>query len=255
VCTVVSLHRPGHTWPLLLAANRDEMQNRPWQEPARHWPDHPGVVAGRDQEAGGTWLGVNDQGVAAAILNRVGSLGPADDKKSRGILPLLALDQNNANEAAQAVCALDGSDFRPFNMVIADAGGAIWIRWAGVEPDGHPTAQAIPEGLHMLTAFDLDDRVSPRVTRHLPLFRAAPVPDPDQDLWDGWIDRLADRSRDDTNIESGAVLIEAPGGFATVSSSLIALAEEPGRTIWKFAAGAPDKAPFLPVSVDTTACV
>jgi len=51
------------------------------------------------------------------------------------------------------------------------------------------------------------------------------------------------------------VLIEAPGGFATVSSSLIALAEEPGRTIWKFAAGAPDKAPFLPVSVDTTACV
>lgn len=255
MCTVVSLHRPGHPWPLLLAANRDEMQSRPWQEPARYWPDHPNVVAGRDQEAGGTWLGVNDHGVTAAILNRVGSLGPAKNKTSRGILSLLALDHSSARDAARAICGLNGVDFRPFNMVIADAGGAIWIRWAGNEANGHPTAQPIPEGLHMLTAFDLDDTMSPRVARHLPLFRAAPVPDPEQNAWDGWIDRLADRSRDDTNIESGAVLIEAPGGFATVSSSLIALAEAPRRTIWKFAAGAPDKAPFLPVSVDTTTCV
>jgi len=255
VCTVVSLHRPGHPWPLLLAANRDEMQSRPWQKPARHWPEHPGVVAGRDEEAGGTWLGVNDHGVAAAILNRVGSLGPADGKTSRGVLPLLALEHASASDAARAICALEGREFRLFNMVVADADGAIWIRWAGIEAEGYPTAEAIPQGLHMLTAFDLDDPASPRVVRHLPLFRAAPVPDPGKDDWEGWIARLTDRSRDEANVESDAVLIEAPGGFATVSSSLIALAGEPGRTIWKFAAGAPDKAPFLPVSVDTTSCV
>ena len=255
MCTVVTLHRPGHKWPLLLAANRDEMSSRPWQEPARHWPDHPMVTAGRDLEAGGTWLGVNGHGVIAAILNRVGSLGPADGKTSRGVLPLLALEHTSAADAARALCACNGSDFRPFNMVVADASGAIWVRWAGTQESLHPTAHAMAPGLHMLTAFDLDDAVSPRVARHLPLFRAAAAPDPDRDLWESWITRLADRSRDDSHVESGAVLIDGPGGFATVSSSLLALAARPERTIWKFAAGAPDQADFRPVSVDTTGCV
>jgi uncharacterized protein with NRDE domain len=83
MCTVVILRRPGHAWPLLLAANRDEMKDRPWQPPARHWPDRPQVVAGLDELAGGTWLGLNDDGLAAGVLNRRGSLGPELDMRSR----------------------------------------------------------------------------------------------------------------------------------------------------------------------------
>jgi hypothetical protein len=255
VCTVVTLHRPGHAWPMLLATNRDEMRHRPWQAPARHWPDRPGVVAGRDEEAGGTWLGLNDHGVVAAVLNRVGSLGPAAGKTTRGVLPLLALDQTTAADAAAALSAMDGRPFRPFNMVLADRNGAWWVRWAGPETGETPQASTIPEGLHMVTAFDLDAPESPRVARHLPLFRAAPPPDPDRDAWESWIARLADPSRDKTNVESGALLIDGPGGFGTVSSSLIALAARPQNTIWKFAAGAPDKTEFRAVSVDTTVCV
>ena len=77
MCTLVILRRPGDRWPLLLAANRDEMADRPWRGPGRHWPDRPDVVAGQDLLSGGSWLGLNDHGVVAAILNRVGSLGPA----------------------------------------------------------------------------------------------------------------------------------------------------------------------------------
>ncbi|MBC7136606.1 MAG: NRDE family protein, partial [Oceanibaculum nanhaiense] len=73
MCTVILLHRPGHDWPILIAANRDEMAGRPWQSPARHWEDRPDVTAGLDVLAGGSWLGLNDHGVAAAILNRVGT--------------------------------------------------------------------------------------------------------------------------------------------------------------------------------------
>ena len=79
MCTVVILLRPGHAWPVLIAANRDEMLSRPWQPPAAHWPDRPGVVAGLDELAGGSWLGINREGVLAGILNRRGSLGPAGD--------------------------------------------------------------------------------------------------------------------------------------------------------------------------------
>ena len=85
MCTLLILRRPGHKWPLLLAANRDEIISRPWLPPDHHWPDRPHVLAGKDEEAGGTWLGVNEHGVGAAILNREGSLGPIDEKRTRGI--------------------------------------------------------------------------------------------------------------------------------------------------------------------------
>jgi len=76
MCTVVLLSRPGHDWPVLIGANRDEMADRPWDPPARHWADRPEVVAGRDRLAGGSWLGLNDRGLVAGVLNRVDSLGP-----------------------------------------------------------------------------------------------------------------------------------------------------------------------------------
>ena len=71
MCTLVILRRPEHLWPVVIGANRDEMIGRPALPPARHWPDRPEVVAGRDLLAGGSWLGVNDWGVAAAILDRL----------------------------------------------------------------------------------------------------------------------------------------------------------------------------------------
>ena len=49
MCTVVLLIRQGHAWPLVLAANRDEMENRPWEMPAEYWP---GICGGRDSLAG-----------------------------------------------------------------------------------------------------------------------------------------------------------------------------------------------------------
>ena len=120
MCTLVLLRRPGHAWPLILAANRDEMRGRPWTPPARHWPDRPEVIAGRDDLAGGTWLGLNDHGVVAGVLNRRGSLGPAPGMRSRGELALDALDHADAALAAAALASLDARAFRPFNLVIAD---------------------------------------------------------------------------------------------------------------------------------------
>src|SRR4051812_50066950 len=77
MCTLVILRRPEHDWPVVIGANRDEMIDRPAKPPGRHWPDRAEIVAGIDLLAGGSWLGVNDWGVAAAVLNRHGSLGPA----------------------------------------------------------------------------------------------------------------------------------------------------------------------------------
>jgi len=56
MCLIVFAWRPGHAQPLIVAANRDEFYARP-SLPLAQWPDAPAVYAGRDQEAGGTWLG------------------------------------------------------------------------------------------------------------------------------------------------------------------------------------------------------
>src|SRR5437867_1435292 len=53
MCTLVILRRPGHRWPVLIGANRDEMIDRASKPPGRHWPDRPELVAGRDILAGG----------------------------------------------------------------------------------------------------------------------------------------------------------------------------------------------------------
>src|SRR5262249_55991164 len=106
MCTLVILRRPEHDWPVIIGANRDEMIDRRSKPPGRHWLDRAEVVAGLDLFAGGSWLGLNDWGVAAAILNRHGSLGPAAGLRSHGELVPQALDHAEPARAAAALSHL-----------------------------------------------------------------------------------------------------------------------------------------------------
>jgi hypothetical protein len=233
VCTLVVSVRPDR---VLLAANRDERLDRPWAPPAEYWP---GIVGGRDRTAGGTWMAVNRHGVVAAVLNRVGTLGPAADKRSRGELPLIALAQPTAVLAADAIIGLDAGAWRGFNMVVADNSGAWFVRGVG---QGRPVAQALPDGVSMVTAYDPNDPASARTARHLPGLRAAePAGLAD---WGGWRAILADRS----GAAAEQINVRPSGGFGTVCSSVMALAGR-GAPVWLFAAGPPDAASFARVEL------
>lgn len=234
MCTVVLSLRPEHAWPVVLVANRDERMDRAWDPPAAWWPEYPGVIAGRDRTAGGTWMGLNGHGVAAAVLNRPGSLGPASGKRSRGELPLRALAETTAAAAVAAIVSLDAGLWRGFNLVIADRTGATFVRGAG---HGKPFACPLPTGVSMITAHDPNDRESPRVALHLARFRNAAAPEPDQ--WEAWRTILSDRS----GPAGGQMNVVPRGGFGTVCSSLLAIPAT-GEPVWQFAAGAPHEAPF-----------
>lgn len=225
---------------MLLAANRDERLDRPWDPPARHWPSQPGAVAGRDRLGGGTWMALRG-GVVAAVLNRTGSLGPAPGKLSRGDLPLMAVRHSTAQAAADAAARLDAGAYRSFNMVLADRDGAWFVRGLG---EGHPEAWRLPPGLAMVTAFDPDDPASERTQAHRPRFAAAPVPDPAAGDWSAWQALLSDRSGPRT----AAINVPPLEGFGTVCSSLLALPAE-GLPVWLFAAGPPHQAPFQQVAL------
>src|ERR1051326_426789 len=160
MCTLVILRRPEHDWPVIIGANRDEMIDRPALPPARHWPDRAEVLAGLDQLAGGTWLGVNDWGVAAAVLNRHGSLGPAAGQRSRGELVLEALDHADAVRAAEALSYLDPAAYRTFNLIIADDRDGFWLRHTCGKP---VEKRPLKDGLSMIAAGEIDDLATRRI--------------------------------------------------------------------------------------------
>jgi len=248
MCTLVLLFRPDDAWPLLVAANRDEMRDRPWSAPGRHWADRPDVVAGFDRLGGGSWLGVNDHGVVAAVMNREGALGPAPGMRSRGELVLEALDHAVAGEAVRALVDLDPRAYRAFNLFLGDPVSAHWLRSPG--EGAAVEALAIPPGLHMLTARELDDPQVPRIQTYLPRFRVARMPDPDRGMWGAWPSLLAERGPDLGQDPQGAMNLELEGGFGTVCSQLVAIPRHPGfgrRVVFLFAGGPPHEAPFEPV--------
>jgi hypothetical protein len=242
MCSVIVLYRPGHDWPLLLAANRDERLDRPWSAPGRHWPGRPSVLAGRDEDAGGTWMGVNEAGVLACVLNRPGSLGPAPGKRSRGELPLLALDHPSAEAAAARLATLDASAWRPFHLVLADVSGVWFLRGLGC---GRPEARPLAPGLAMVTAQEPNDLSSPRIARALPRFAAIPPPDPEAGDWSGWEALLADSAPGEDR--AAALNLPPADGFGTVCSSLVALAAD-GRRVWRFCPAPPGAAAFRTIS-------
>jgi uncharacterized protein with NRDE domain len=252
MCTVVILRRPAHEWPIVIAANRDEMASRPWLPPARHWPDRAEVTAGLDQLAGGTWLGVNDLGVVAGVLNRRSSLGPDPALRSRGELVLEALDHADATDAAAALADLDGRSYRSFNMFVADNRDAYWVKGLGPESNGGVVAEPLPEGVSMLTSFDLNDPASPRVRHYLPQFEAAEPPDPSAGDWSAWEALVANREFAPGSGPEEAMVIMTARGFGTLSGSLVALPaiEFPERRpVWRFVHGRPGNGPWREVNL------
>ncbi len=233
MCTVILSVRPDR---ILLAANRDERVDRQWDPPAAWWPDRPGVIGGRDRTGGGTWMAMNAAGVVATVLNRPGTLGPAAGKRSRGDLPLMAVEHPDAARAAVAIEALDASLWRGFNMVIADRTGAWFIRGIGA---GHPRAERLPVGVSMVTAHDPNDLTSPRTAKHLARFQAA------EPSFESWRPLIADRH----GAPAEQINVTARGGFGTVCSSFLTLPAA-GSPVWLFAPGPPDTTEFRPATPD-----
>ncbi len=236
MCTIVILRRPDHQWPLLVASNRDEKTNRPWRSPGRHWQDRPEVVAGIDELGNGTWLGVNDYGVMAAVTNRKNTLGNDPRLRSRGELVLEALDHPDALDAIDAILDVEPAAYRGFNFLVADNRDAWWVRSTG--PDAAKVeAFEIPEGISIITSGGANELNSARTRFYLPKFERATIPNPEKGDWSSWEELLQS-----TDIEAGAgseeaMLISPRDGYGTVSSSLIALGTPftgTPKVIWRF---------------------
>jgi uncharacterized protein with NRDE domain len=116
MCLIVFAINCHPRYRLILGANRDEYRSRP-TEPAGFWPDHPQVLAGRDRQAGGTWLGVTRDGRVAAVTNYRDPRQQIDNPPSRGRLVADYLTGTRDIPAFQSLLNRDGDIYEGFNLL------------------------------------------------------------------------------------------------------------------------------------------
>ena len=118
MCLIVFAWRPAHAQPLIVAANRDEFYARP-SLPLAQWPEAPHVYAGRDQEAGGTWLGIGANGRFAALTNIRDPHQPPS-RKSRGELVAGFLSGDKPIDDYLSEVVRRSPEYAGFNLLIGN---------------------------------------------------------------------------------------------------------------------------------------
>lgn len=135
---------------LVVAANRDEFHRRP-AAPLAPWPDAPGILAGRDLQAGGTWLAVDRERRFGLITNFRDLSLPRATGPSRGeLIPRFLLGQVSACEYLDGVNAR-ASEYPGFNLLLADT-NALW--YASNRAD--PFARELRGGIYGVSNHLLD---------------------------------------------------------------------------------------------------
>ncbi|WP_436924551.1 NRDE family protein [Halosimplex amylolyticum] len=237
MCTLVFAWQVFTDAPVVAAANRDEMRDRPSTPPALV-DESPRVLAPRDEEAGGTWIGYNEHGVFVAITNRwTGAEDEGAAERSRGLLVRDALRQSTAEEAARLVeRELDDRRYDGFNLVIADANAALFVEWDG----DSRRVQNFDPGVHVVVNVGADgDYVIPEARAeageaqaHNAGNVAAVLQVEPGETSTAWLDRAADVISDH---EYGVCIHR--DHFGTRSSSLVEIGREGSR--YRYADGPP----------------
>jgi hypothetical protein len=233
MCTLAILYRVARGTPILVAANREERFDRPTQYP-KIQSGSPRVVCGTDRRAGGTWLGVNQNGLFCAVANRRKTSLPAEPR-SRGLLCRELLELRSAREAAaQAAKELAKGSYAGANYICADG------RYAAVVHGGDKIEIVeLSPGLHVVTGGDVDD---PKDERHQFVRRMLTL----QTL-DSAVAFLAVASRVfsrklDSEGRRGVVLLG--NEFGTVSSTLLSLPRKIQHAAYQYTPGPPCDYPY-----------
>jgi uncharacterized protein with NRDE domain len=123
MCLILVAWKVREHLPLVVAANRDERHARA-ASPAAFWPDRPGILAGRDLTAHGTWLGVSRGGRFASVTNYRGGFDPCA-AESRGALVSRFLEDGLA--ARDYVGTLSPARYSGFNLLACDGRELWWV--------------------------------------------------------------------------------------------------------------------------------
>ncbi len=233
MCILAIQYQLVNDSPILIAANREEFYDR-----ASHAPSiqsgKPRVLCGIDQQAGGTWLGVNQNGMFVAACNRSKARPPVA-ARSRGVLCRELLRCTSSRQALdQAQEELSTGKYDGVNFVIADQESA----WAVHGGDELNTVE-LEQGLSIIGNGDVNDHRDHRVQLAYRLLTLQTLDSPVKFL--AVASKVFARS---PSPPGRPTMIVRGRDWGTVSSTLISLGKKPRDAIYQFANGAPDQARY-----------
>jgi uncharacterized protein with NRDE domain len=149
VCLILTAWQVHPDYPIVIAANRDEFHQRPTAA-ASWWPDRPHILAGRDLQARGTWLGITADGQIAALTNfrDPNQLKPAAPSRGRLVVEMLEARVNVADRLAQL--SRVSPRYAPFNLLCTDG------RQLGVYESVPAVGRVLDPGIYGLSNHLLD---------------------------------------------------------------------------------------------------
>ncbi len=228
MCMMAILYRVAKDTPVLVAANREERFDRPTQHP-KIQSGTPRVVCGIDRKSGGTWLGVNQHGMFAAVTNRRKTVVPAEPR-SRGLLCRELLGMPTAKEAAQVAAEeLATGAYAGANYICGDADYA-----AVVYGGNRIEVVELSPGLHLITNGNLND---PHDQRHEFIQRMLTLHTLDSAVTFLAVTSRAFSRKPDVAGRRGVVLTGAE--YGTVSSTLLSLPAKLQQSVYQYAPGPP----------------
>jgi uncharacterized protein with NRDE domain len=162
MCTIVILRRVHPDYPLILAANRDELFDRP-SAGVQVLCESPRAIGGKDLVRGGTWMGTTDAGFFVGLTNQRPKGPSLVAPRSRGEVVLRALQAGSVEAVERYLGTLNPAEFSPFNLLYGDAA---MLRVAYARPDvPRIRSEEVPEGIHVLPNDVLDCPELPKVER------------------------------------------------------------------------------------------
>lgn len=239
MCFVLTLFQVNSRYPLIVAANRDEARSRPSTGP-HLWPQSD-IWAGRDDVAGGTWLGVNEGGLLVAITNRAGE--PVDPSlPSRGQLCLAALRQPDLSMARATVEAdLAVRSYNAFNLLCATTEAAWVATW-------RRQSRWLRPGVHVVTNHgDADNAADSATARAVEAVGRLDL------ARDGLESLLLDLGRICSDTRGPNPICKPDGERGTVSSSIIAINEHGKLGAYWHANGPPSREPYQAIDLRAAA--
>ncbi|WP_076608440.1 NRDE family protein [Natronorubrum thiooxidans] len=246
MCTLTLAWQVFDDAPVAVAANRDEALERESVSPGVY-REEPLIVAPRDAEAGGTWIGYNEHGVFAGITNKWTDADLAAER-SRGLLVADVLAAESAAAAAETIeAATETDEYDAFNLVVADESAAYCYQWNGTlsRIDFEPGVQVIVNAaVNDTVQLPSDHLVVAREQADNALAVRETLAVEDGESVSTWLERAGDVLGDH---EYGVCLHR--NGFGTKSSSLIALGPE--TTQYAFAPGPPCETAYEPVALES----
>lgn len=248
MCTVLFLREVHPRYPLVLAANRDEMFARPARPPERLL-ERPPAFGGVDEIAGGTWMAVLPGGLVVGLTNHPVGSRPDPSLRSRGALVLDAARAGSPEAAVELLRAVDPRRYNPFNFFVASARG-VTVAYGRADAR-RCELEEVPTGVHVLPNQRLDAPLAkveraralapPLATALLPGARAL-LGDHQQPAVPGPGVPADPRHSDELRCAAAALCIHTPH-YGTRSAAVVALAGGGVAEYWH-AEGPPCTAAF-----------